>query len=96
MIVEYKLHRNQQGNKFIPSFIVDGGYFPDGNKSVGIAVNDGSYIPETLVVLDRAALITRLTNQGYKIRNLETDEYVLATAEEIETDVDTWISKHDL
>ena len=96
MIVEYKLHRNQQGNKFIPSFIINGGYFPDGNKLVGIAVNDGSYIPETLVVLDRAALITRLANLGYKIFNTETNEDVLATAEEIETIVDTWISKHDL
>jgi|TARA_R100000656_G_scaffold61575_1_gene47583 hypothetical protein len=96
MIVEYKLHRNQQGNKIIPFFIIDGGYFVDGNKLVGIAVNDGSYIPETLVVLDRAALITRLTNLGYKIFNTETNEDVLATAEEIETIVDTWISEHDL
>jgi hypothetical protein len=60
MIVEYKLHRNQQGNKIIPFFIIDGGYFPDGNKSVGIVANDGSYIPETLVVLDRAALIRNM------------------------------------
>ena len=92
MIVEYKLHRNQQGNKFIPSFIVDGGYFPDGNKLVGIAVNDGSYIPETLVVLDRAALITRLTNLGWTV--VEGKDNRLATAEEIETVVDAFISKY--
>ena len=67
MIVEYKLHRSKQGNKIIPLFIEDGGYYVDGNKLVGYTINDGSYIPETLIVLDRAALITRLTNMEYKV-----------------------------
>jgi hypothetical protein len=91
MIVEYKFHRNRQGNKFIPYFIKDGGYFKDGDKLVGHTVDDGSYIPETLVVLDRAALITRLTNLGWTVGI----DNRLATAEEIETAVDTFISKHD-
>ena len=93
MIVEYKLHRNERGNMIIPFFIKDGGYYVDGNKLVGHTVNDGSYIPSTLVVLDKAALITRLTNLGYKIRVEETER--LATAEEIEAHVDAFISKHD-
>ena len=93
MIVEYKLHRNERGNMIIPFFIKDGGYYVDGNKLVGHTVNDGSYIPSTLVVLDKAALITRLTNMGYQIRVEDTER--LATAEEIETLVDAFISKHD-
>ena len=70
MIVEYKLHRNKQGNKIIPYFIKDGGYYGTGNKLVGHTVNDGSYIPSTLVVLDKAALITRLTNLEYTILDM--------------------------
>ena len=95
MIVEYKLHRNERGNMIIPFFIKDGGYYVDGNKLVGHTVNDGSYIPSTLVVLDKAALITRLTNMGYTEWDPENNENRLATAEEIEADVDTFISKHD-
>ena len=93
MIVEYKFHRNRQGNKFIPYFIKDGGYFKDGDKVVGHTVDDGSYIPETLVVLDREALITRLTNLGWTV--VEGKGNRLATAEEIETVVDAFISKYD-
>ena len=95
MIVEYKLHRNERGNMIIPFFIADGGYFIVGNKLVGYTVNDGSYIPLTLVVLDKDALITRLTNSGYTIREIpENPELRLATAEEIEAIVDAFISKH--
>ena len=93
MIVEYKLHRNERGNMIIPFFIEDGGYYPVGNKLVGHTVNDGSYIPSTLVVLDKAALITRLTNMGYTVLDNNTER--LATAEEIETTVDNFISKYD-
>ena len=93
MIVEYKLHRNERGNMITPFFIDDGGYYGVGNKLVGHTVDNGSYIPSTLVVLDKAALITRLTNMGYQIRVEDTER--LATAEEIETHVDAFISKHD-
>ena len=92
MIVEYKLHRNERGNMITPYFIKDGGYYVVGNKLVGHTVDNESYIPSTLVVLDKAALITRLTNLGYKIRVEETER--LATAEEIEAAVDAFISKH--
>ena len=97
MIVEYKFHRvkgSNPGRTSVPSFIVDGGYFSEGSKYVGIAANDGTYIPSTLVVLDRASLITKLTNIGYTIRDGLEDR--LATAEEIETAVDTFISEHDI
>ena len=97
MIVEYKFHRAKdgKGRTSVPSFIVDGGYFSEGSKYVGIAANDGTYIPETLVVMDRAALITKLTNIGYKIFD-GSEERRLATAEEIETIVDDFISEHDI
>jgi len=98
MIVEYKFHRvkSGKGRTSVPSFIVDGGYFSEGSKYVGIAANDGTYIPETLVVLDRASLITKLTNIGYTVHDPENIEGRLATAEEIETAVDTFISEHDI
>jgi histidinol-phosphate/aromatic aminotransferase/cobyric acid decarboxylase-like protein len=100
MIVEYKFHRvkgSNPGRTSVPSFIVDGGYFSEGSKYVGIAANDGTYIPETLVVLDRAALITKLTNIGHRIeQSPENPEGRLATAEEIEATVDSWISEHDI
>ena len=96
MIVEYKFHRVKggKGRTSVPSFIVDGGYFSEGSKYVGIAANDGTYIPSTLVVLDRASLITKLTNIGYTISDGLKGR--LATAEEIETAVDTFISEHDI
>ena len=96
MIVEYKFHRvkgSNPGRTSVPSFIVDGGYFSEGSKYVGITANDGTYIPSTLVVLDRASLITKLTNIGHRIASPEDR---LATAEEIETEVDTFISEHDI
>jgi|TARA_B100001964_G_C13988503_1_gene489547 hypothetical protein len=93
MIVEYKFHRNRQGNKFKPYFIKDGGYFKDGEKFVGHTVDDGSYIPETLVVLDRTALITRLTNLAEKSDDRKIDNRA-ATAEEIEAVIDAFISKY--
>ena len=98
MIVEFKFHRvkgSNPGRTSVPSFIVSGCHFPDGNKYVGIAANDGTYIPSTLVVMDRASLITKLTNIGYTIKNTNNEE-VLATAEEIEATVDSWISEHDI
>ena len=98
MIVEYTL----EANGTIPTYIADGGYFSKVNDNaspqdldlVGHTVNDD--IPETLTVLDKAALITRLTNLPYKIFNpdpaIRND---VATAEQIEAAVDAFISKHD-
>jgi hypothetical protein len=98
MIVEYKFHRIKggKGRVFVPSFIIDGGYFKEGNKYVGIAANDGTYIPSTLVVMDRASLITKLTRIGYTIPENENPEGRLATAEEIETTVDDFISTRNI
>ena len=96
MIVEYKMHVNKQGNLIAPFFIADGGHFLDGNKRVGIPVSAGSYIPSTLVELNRAALITRLTNIGYTEWDSENYVEVALNAEEIEAAVDTWIRIHDV
>jgi len=99
MIVEYEFILKEDGRTKVPSFIVDGGYFKVGSKYVGVAASDGTPIPETLVVMDRASLITRLTNMGCRVgdpdaKNIERRR--LATAEEIETIVDTFISEHDI
>ena len=88
MIVEYKLHRNSDGNKCIPSFIDDGGYYASGSKLVGIVVNDDSYIPSTLVELNRAALITRYTAMS----PVNVDDDALTDAE-IATEIDAFIAK---
>jgi hypothetical protein len=88
MIVEYKLHRNSDGNKCIPSFIEDGGYYASGSKLVGIVVNDGSYVPSTLVELNRAALITRYTAMSPV--NVDNDAL---TDTEIATEIDAFIAK---
>jgi hypothetical protein len=98
MIVEYTL----EANGTIPTYIADGGYFIKANDKdspqdwdmVGHTVNDD--IPETLTVLDKAALITRLTNLPYKIFN--PDPAIgndVATAEQIAAAVDAFIRKHD-
>jgi len=98
MIVEYTLDRNEQGNLITPSFIKDGGYFSTGNltestKLVGHTVDDSSSVPSNLVELDRAALITRLTNIEYSLN--KDAGIILASAEEIESIVDDFISKYD-
>ena len=95
MIVEYEFILKEDGRTSVPTFIVDGGYFSEGNKLVGIAANDGTYIPSTLVVLNKAALITKLTNMEWQTFNNSNGEYSDATAEEIEAYVDTFISRHD-
>ena len=105
MIVEYTL----EANGTTPTYIADGGYFAKANDKaspqewdmVGHTVNDDD-VPDTLRVLDKAALITRLTNLGYTIHAEDgprtddpLDNNVSATAEEIEAIVDEFIGKHD-
>ena len=95
MIVEYTL----EANGTVPTYIADGGYFLKSNENnspqdwdmVGHTVNDD--VPESLTVLNKAALITRLTNLEYNI--MENGTARSATAEEIEAHVDAFISKHD-
>ena len=97
MIVEYTL----EANGTVPTYIVDGGYFLKSNENnspqdwdmVGHTVNDD--VPESLTVLNKAALITRLTNLSWKTFNHGTGEYADATEEEIENYVDAFISKND-
>jgi len=97
MIVKYNL----EANGTVPTYIADGGYFPkaNGNASpqdldlIGHTVNDD--IPETVTVLDRAALITRLIDLEYRERHyvqgtLQPEDKLL-TNEEIEAVVDNFI-----
>ena len=96
MIVEYNL----EANGTVPTYIADGGYFLKSNDNaspqdwdmVGYTVNDD--VPESLTVLNKAALITRLTNLDWTTFNHGTGEYADATEEEIEAYVDAFISKH--
>lgn len=66
MIVEYKMHRNNNGNKFTPTFIEDWWYFNIWDKFVGKTVTDWSYIPKTLIELTEQDLIDRLTWMNMK------------------------------
>tara|TARA_B100001964_G_scaffold113566_1_gene126654 strand:- start:251 stop:565 length:315 start_codon:yes stop_codon:yes gene_type:complete len=104
MIVEYEFEIIDSENLMesrtaVPKFITNGGYFRKDehpNRTfVGFA-SDSTNLPENAKVLDRASLITRLTNIGYTVRDPDSDEDRLATAEEIETAVDHFISKHDI
>lgn len=62
-IAEYLLHRNEQGHKIVPPFIVDGGHWwnPADFTMVGwIEDVRDYYIPDTLIVLTKEQFATRL------------------------------------
>jgi hypothetical protein len=89
MVVEYRLHRNNSGQKVVPTFIADGGYYVIDNKFVGITANDGTYIPKELVSLNREDLILRLTSMNPI--NPMTDEPL--TEYEIVNQIDEFMKK---
>lgn len=94
-IVEYKLHLNDNGiGMKIPYFIIDGGYFPDGNKLIGLMDNSKEYFqPVTtknggaLIEYTVAELITRQQTLGMK--DAEGEEM---SNEEIATFITAWCS----
>jgi hypothetical protein len=62
-IVEYLLHRNEQGHKIVPPFIIDGGHWwnPVDFTMVGWIddVRD-YYVPDTLIILSKEEFANRL------------------------------------
>lgn len=99
MIVEYKLDAGSQGMT-IPHWVEDGGYYrdPDNFTMVGW-VNDAPRefkVPETVTVLDKAALITRVLNihGRYAMQKEDSDgNLVDMTTDEVTTEVSTWYDR---
>lgn len=61
-IAEYMLHRNDQGHKTVPTFIIDGGHWwsPIDFTMVGwIEDVRDYYVPDTLVILTKEQFVTR-------------------------------------
>ncbi len=62
-IAEYMLHRNEQGHKIVPPFIVDGGHWwnPADFTMVGwIEDVRDYYVPDTLLILTKEQFTTRM------------------------------------
>jgi hypothetical protein len=62
-IAEYMLHRNEQGHKVVPSFIIDGGHWwnPADFTMVGwIEDVRDYYVPDSLVILTREQFASRM------------------------------------
>jgi len=62
-IAEYMLHRNEQGHKIVPAFIIDGGHWwnPADFTMVGwIEDVRDYYVPDSLVILTREQFASRM------------------------------------
>ncbi len=97
MIIEYMLIR-EAGVKLAPSWIEDGGHFynPDNFTLVGWSPDEGKrdyYIPDTVVVLDRASLLARqlAINTKYPMRDIDGNPL---TDEQIEQVLNEWCEAH--
>lgn len=97
MIIEYKLDSGPQG-MVCPSWVKDGGYYrdPDDFTMVGWT-NDAPRefkIPDSVIVLDKAALTTRVINihSRYPFPKINDEGEIEGnmTTEEITAQVSTW------
>ena len=96
MIIEYKLDAGPQGMT-IPHWVKDGGYYrdPDDFTMVGWT-NDAPRefkVPDSVTVLDKAALTTRVLNlhSRYPMYTEDSDgNPVVMTTEEVTSHVSTW------
>lgn len=62
-IVEYMLHRNDQGHKIVPPFIIDGGHWwnPADFTMVGWVEDQRDYyVPDSLLILTREQFASRI------------------------------------
>ena len=63
LCIEYKLHRNRNGTLETPSWISDGGYYRNAERSmIGFVPADNErdwYVPDSAVKLTEAQFITR-------------------------------------
>ena len=96
MIIEYKLDAGPQGMT-IPNWVKDGGYYrdPDNFTMVGWT-NDSPRefkVPETVTVLDKAALTTRVLNihDRHPLQKEDSEgDPVNMTTDEVTAEVSTW------
>lgn len=96
MIIEYKLDAGPQGMT-IPNWVKDGGYYtdPDNFTMVGWT-NDAPRefkVPETVTVLDKAGLTTRVLNihGRHALKKVNSNgEIVDMTTDEVTAEVSTW------
>jgi len=113
MIVEYEYEiidpeNLMESRTAVPKFITNGGYFQEGehpNRTfVGIAPND-TVLPENARVMDRDALIKKMTDIGWKNKESElpltrgipgtNGRGIPGTPEEIEVGADWFINAYD-
>lgn len=99
MIIEYKLDAGPHGMT-IPNWVKDGGYYrdPDNFTMVGWT-NDAPRefkVPETVTVLDKAALTTRVLNihGRYPMQKKDSEgNPVNMTTDEVTAEVSTWYDR---
>ena len=104
-IVEYMLHRNEQGHKIVPPFIIDGGHWwnPADFTMVGwVEDNRDYYIPDTLTILTRELFAERLlamhVANPFMINpssglNMNPEENIPMTNEQVVEIADQWYNK---
>jgi len=99
MIIEYKLDAGPHGMT-VPTWVKDGGYYrdPDNFTMVGWTNNAPREfkVPETVTVLDKAALTTRVLNiHGRYAMQKEDDggNFVDMTTDEVTAEVSTWYDR---
>jgi hypothetical protein len=99
MIIEYKLDAGPQGMT-VPNWVKDGGYYrdPDNFTMVGWTPDAPREfkVPETVTVLDKAALTTRILDMhGRYPMQKEGDDGSLInmTTDEVTAEVSTWYDR---
>ena len=99
MIIEYKLDAGPQGMT-VPTWVKDGGYYrdPDNFTMVGWTPDAPREfkVPETVTVLDKAALTTRILDMhGRYPMQKEGDDGSLVdmTTDEVTAEVSTWYDR---
>ena len=99
MIIEYKLDAGPQGMT-VPNWVKDGGYYrdPDNFTMVGWTPDAPREfkVPETVNVLDKAALTTRILDMhGRYPMQKEGDDGSLInmTTDEVTAEVSTWYDR---
>jgi hypothetical protein len=98
MIIEYKLDAGERGNT-IPHWVKDGGMYrdPDNYTMVGWTPDAPRKfkIPDTVLVLDKAALTTRVLNihGRYPLQKDDGDDRVNMTSDEVTAQVSAYYDK---
>jgi hypothetical protein len=94
-VFEYRLHMTKRGVDH-PDWIIDGGYFWDGQTYVAvIESNRNYYVPDTLIELSKRDLLDRLIriqhDESITEQQVGADSQPL-TDDELSDFVDTWWS----